>query len=451
NRIQTKNKLPLWIAGTCSWGHFDEIEAEAFSEEIIRMENNGASAIISTSRLITVSSNAYFTREIFKSIFPNGTITNEPIGVIMQAVKDGSPSGELFHLFGDPGMPLALPHQTVSLTNISPDTLHTLDTGRVSGTQNIISGGSGLGFISLRDAERSVTRDYIINSTEQELSYTLPGGTLFKGQFSFNGSAFSTLIRVPKDISYSDATGTINVYMIFEGDPAQEALGTLDNIALAGGNPVPDIGGPIISFENETGRLIRSGDHFSANETLYLRLSDPLGINLTGEVGHEILITDLVAAVESDITHLFLYDENSITTGKIALGDLIKNKEIEIQVKAWDNANNPSVLTIKLYITDDQGLRLFNVFNFPNPFVLETQFSFEISSTAEVSVDIFTLGGRRVCQISPQIVTAGYNFINWDGRDKYGDILANGVYLYRIKAKNGNESISSIGKIAKYQ
>ena len=239
--------------------------------------------------------------------------------------------------------------------------------------------------------------------------------------------------------------------MVFEGDPAQEALGTFDNIALAGGNPVPDIVGPIISFENETGRLIRSGDHFSANETLYLRLSDPLGINLTGEVGHEILITDLVAAVESDITHLFLYDENSITTGKIALDDLIKNKEVEIQVKAWDNANNPAILTIKLYITDDQGLRLFNVFNFPNPFVLETQFSFEISSTAEVSVDIFTLGGRRVCQISPQTVTAGYNFINWDGRDKYGDILANGVYLYRIKAKNGNESISSIGKIAKYQ
>ena len=119
----------------------------------------------------------------------------------MQAVKDGSPSGELFHLFGDPGMPLALPNQTVSLTNISPDTLRTLDTARVSGTQNIISGGSGLGFISLRDAERLVTREYIINSTEQELSYTLPGGTLFKGQFSFSGSAFSTLIRVPKDIS----------------------------------------------------------------------------------------------------------------------------------------------------------------------------------------------------------------------------------------------------------
>ncbi|GIS72332.1 MAG: hypothetical protein CM1200mP10_19090 [Candidatus Neomarinimicrobiota bacterium] len=73
-----------------------------------------------------------------------------------------------------------------------------------------------------------------------------------------------------------------------------------------------------------------------------------MGINLTGEVGHEILITDLVAAVESDITHLFLYDENSITTGKIALADLANNEEIEIHVKAWDNANNPAELTIKL-------------------------------------------------------------------------------------------------------
>ena len=91
------------------------------------------------------------------------------------------------------------------------------------------------------------------------------------------------------------------------------------------------------------------------------------------------------------------------------------------------------------------------MFNFPNPFASETQFSFEISSTAEISVDIYTIGGRRICQISPQTVTAGYNFINWDGRDKYGDILANGVYLYRVKAKNGNESVSTIGKIAKYQ
>ena len=81
----------------------------------------------------------------------------------------------------------------------------------------------------------------------------------------------------------------------------------------------------------------------------------------------------------------------------------------------------------------------------------ETQFSFEINSTAQISVDIFTLGGRRIRRINPQSKSAGYNFINWDGRDEYGDILANGVYLYRVKATNSNESVSTIGKIAKYQ
>ena len=37
------------------------------------------------------------------------------------------------------------------------------------------------------------------------------------------------------------------------------------------------------------------------------------------------------------------------------------------------------------------------------------------------------------------------------GKDKYGDNIANGVYLYTLKAlKNGN-TVSRIGKIAKYQ
>ena len=53
--------------------------------------------------------------------------------------------------------------------------------------------------------------------------------------------------------------------------------------------------------------------------------------------------------------------------------------------------------------------------------------------------------------IDKEFYEAGYNFINWDGKDKYGDNIANGVYLYTLKAlKNGN-TVSRIGKIAKYQ
>ena len=71
----------------------------------------------------------------------------------MQSVKDGSSSGELFQLFGDPAMKIALPQHSVNITNISPDTLRTLDTARVYVNQEIDVGGSGIGFLSLNDAD----------------------------------------------------------------------------------------------------------------------------------------------------------------------------------------------------------------------------------------------------------------------------------------------------------
>ena len=450
NNINTNEMLPLWIAGTCSWGHFDEIESEAFSEELIRMQNNGASAIISTTRLISVFSNAYFTKEIFKSIFQNGTVTNEPIGVILQSVKDGSSSGELFQLFGDPAMQLALPQHNLTITNIYPDTLRTLDTARINGIQEINVNGSGIGFLSLNDADRIVTRQYSINSTIQELSYTLPGKALFKGQFSFNGRNFDALMRVPKDISYSDATGKINVYMIVEDNPSIEAIGSKQNIILKGGDSVQDVSGPIISFEKENSFQLQNGDHLERGEQLYLRLSDPIGINITGETGHEIIFTDISNGTEVDITHLFLYDENSITTGKIAIDELNIDK-INFQIKAWDSANNPSQKVINLFYIDNKDITLFNVFNYPNPFKTSTQFSFEINKSAEIEINIYTLGGRKIKNIILDYYQAGYNFISWDGKDQYGDNIANGVYLYSLKAIKDGKSVTRIGKIAKYQ
>ena len=45
----------------------------------------------------------------------------------------------------------------------------------------------------LIDADRNVTREYQINSETHTLSYTLPGATLFRGQFSFSEENFSGL------------------------------------------------------------------------------------------------------------------------------------------------------------------------------------------------------------------------------------------------------------------
>jgi len=448
--IETGMKLPIWIAGTCSWGHFDDLENESFAEELIRQPMNGAAAIMTTSRPISVSSNQYYEEQIFKALFPNRSVTDKAVGDVLQSTKAGDRSGELFHLFGDPAMPITIPHNKISITSLNPDTLRTLDTARFTGRQELSPTG-GTGFIILKDANRSITREYNFLSTIQYLSYTLPGATLFRGQFSFNSEMFSGKLRVPKDITYSENPGRINVYLISNTTPIREALGTLGPVYLTGGSPVPDNQGPIITFIANDGRVLQNGDHLRRDESLIVRLSDPLGINLTREVGHEIELTDLKLDQSKDVTNLFIYDLNSVTTGTIELELDDNTTEINLSIKAWDNANNPSTAEIQLQKISNTALKLFHVLNYPNPFQSDTQFTFEITTPAEVSVDIFTLGGRKIHSLGKRLYNTGYHTINWDGRDAFGDQIANGVYLYRLKASNDEQTVSTIGRLAKFR
>ena len=120
----------------------------------------------------------------------------------MQSIKNGSSESEYFHLFGDPAMQLSIPHNYFDTISIDKDTLSTLEIAYVDIDQNLIV-NDGSGIIILKDANREVTRTYNIASTEQSISYTLPGPTLFRGNFNFSGSQSSVQLRVPQDISYS--------------------------------------------------------------------------------------------------------------------------------------------------------------------------------------------------------------------------------------------------------
>ena len=89
--------------------------------------------------------------------------------------------------------------------------------------------------------------------------------------------------------------------------------------------------------------------------------------------------------------------------------------------------------------------------NFPNPFTSLTQFAFEITATAEIKLDVYSIGGRHLNSFDSLILPPGYHFIDWDGKDEFGGQLANGVYLYKIKAINKDNTQTHIGRCAKFQ
>ena len=445
NQINTGNKLPIWIVGTCSFGHFDDPISESFAEELIREPMNAASMVISTTRPITVTGNERYTEDLFEAIFTNNSVSESKVGILLQSIKDGTSEAQYFHLLGDPAMQLPIPKDTLVTVNISPDTLKTLETGTYTGTQNIIN-STGYGYVILIDADKDITREYEIQSETYSLSYTLPGATLFRGQFSFSGLSISGQIRIPEDISYSSKPEKLLIYI---NDEQNEARAVINKIQLAGGEATTDNFGPQISFENMNGTRLEANDHLIENENLIIRISDPLGINLTNEPGHEITITNLNLSNSFIITDDFLYDQNSITTGKIDFD--INDKFIHLKVKAWDNANNPSEKEIKLLRTEQNKLKIYNVFNFPNPFKNKTQFSFEVTQDFDLKLDVYSLGGRRIKSIEKFNLPAGFNVLDWNGRDAFENEIANGVYIYRLKVINGNSIVSYIGRCAKYQ
>jgi len=91
-------------------------------------------------------------------------------------------------------------------------------------------------------------------------------------------------------------------------------------------------------------------------------------------------------------------------------------------------------------------LGIEEIANYPNPFSGETVFTFRLTKSADVKLEIYTTAGRLVKRYNEVPMDAGYNEIPesgaWDGSD-----LAAGVYLYKITANDSKNTITKTAKL----
>jgi flagellar hook assembly protein FlgD len=96
-----------------------------------------------------------------------------------------------------------------------------------------------------------------------------------------------------------------------------------------------------------------------------------------------------------------------------------------------------------------QKSSISNIYNYPNPFSTKTHFAFTLTGSKipeKLELQILNVRGRLVKQISlsdNEVIRIGNNITEyfWDGKDNFGDPLANGVYLYRVISEIENEAI----------
>ncbi len=72
--------------------------------------------------------------------------------------------------------------------------------------------------------------------------------------------------------------------------------------------------------------------------------------------------------------------------------------------------------------------------NYPNPFNPETMIAYELPYSSPLTLTIFNLQGKEIRTLVNANVSAGVHNVKWDGRDNSRQMVASGVYLYRISA-----------------
>lgn len=119
--------------------------------------------------------------------------------------------------------------------------------------------------------------------------------------------------------------------------------------------------------------------------------------------------------------------------------------EYTLRVRASDASGNiagASAYEVSFQVITES--QISNVLPYPNPFTTSCRFVYTLTGDrepADFKIQIMTVSGRIVREITKlefgrlRVGTHQSDFV-WDGADEFGDPLANGVYLYRVVAKD---------------
>ena len=475
-QLLNRDRLSVFFLATCNFSQFDNPKSYTGSELLMNRSEGGAIGVISATRKVFAGGNAALNQGTYRRMFTRDAFSRlvvERPATALLLYKNSSGNGsndQKFFYMGDPTMRLQYPRRYASIDSINgepvdslggvprttPIQLRALSRVTVSGTirdetNQIDQNFAGTLSLSVNDATR--TRTIVEFYPGRDWDYLSPGGAVFRGLNSVENGRFSATFVVPKDISYADSTsrGRIVGYL-WEGSADGAAYTGLVTVGGTDSTALEDRTGPEITI-SLVSRAFRPGDIVPESPMLVVDLEDSNGINTSGAgIGHRIeaLLNSSTETVNLTDAYVAALDDYRKGSVEFQLRDLPAGRNTLV-VRAWDSYNNSSVAETFFTVASSSVLTLGDIFNYPNPFDRETQFTFRHNQTTplDVTVRIYTVAGRVIQTLERQI-TDLFVRIPWDGRDWDGDLLANGVYLYKIVARtvDGSQSAEALGKLS---
>ena len=448
NIINVKNnKLAIWIAGTCSFGKYNN--EESFMEALLA-KKNGAIAIIASTDAIGYTPNREFIESIFgisndygiqdiinnnSKYFYKGKIR---LGELVHNSKnniDNHNDYYKFHTFGDPALTLPFPTISNDLTNQDLASINLIEEQTLS-----LNNNNKQSTLLIKENDRDIL---LTNS-----SYSIPGPTYAQIKSDSNIACF----RIPIDAgSCSNCNAKLFIYQ--DNNKEDGLIQIKTNIKIESVNEIKkDFDGPEITLYQNQNKISQGSMLLSAFD-LTVNLSDTSGINLMSTIGHGIRYSfneDPLTLINGDE---FIYQSCSEGIINIPIISNHNEKSVNFFLEAWDGLNNISRININFETINSSsaGFTISKVFPFPNPFNNSTNFTMFCSSIAvDIKITVYSLNGIFINKLTEIDTKDFFISIPWDGRDIKGNLIANGTYLYNLQVKkNENIVYENIFKISK--
>ncbi|UCE27863.1 MAG: hypothetical protein JSW52_03665 [Candidatus Coatesbacteria bacterium] len=465
------NRYPIVKEMSCTNSYFDDIPLmsdltsnECINEYLMHPAGRGAVATTGSSRLGTEGSQADYLEGFYLNLFPGQELPDEPItlGEAFWGGKMYSDSTRLwviYTLMGDPSMRIAVPRPDVTDVSAIPNPVQrggVLDvTGSVPGVAN------GIVEVSLYD------RPYYFTGEDSQVGDVHRERLLSRAVGEINAGRFDVEIPVPvtagwgydPDGGVSDIDDAlIRVYAYDPGNYADYVLPEDYEISVHGEADSEDTTGPSVDiYFDDYG--FRSGDPVTGNPEMIISISDPSGVMVSSYTEDvDVDFRPIAYSVDStlnssndgtDITKYFKPAVGDYRSGEIRKKIALTEGDHTIYVRAYDNLKNETIGSVEVRVAG--ALALSNVYNCPNPFAgAGTYFTFVNSSHLDSAVvKIYTVTGKLIRKLETRGLAPGYNELYWDGRDRDGDEIANGVYFYKVVARSGTDKCEIKQKLIK--
>ncbi|MBN2410431.1 T9SS type A sorting domain-containing protein [candidate division KSB1 bacterium] len=254
-----------------------------------------------------------------------------------------------------------------------------------------------------------------------------------------------SFITIGQEWSSAGRTGLRQLYISLDPDDKIPELSAFNNNISTFVYVLKDTIKPEIRVTFD-GKEVLYGDMISYKPLILARLYDNSPLSFEDTLNVTLFLDDKRVAYGGGTSNLkFKTLSEEGVRGALEYTPVLPEGDHSLHIIAADASGNSVEYRGEFQVVKE--LKLDNVLNYPNPFKSDTKFTFEISQPAQIRIKIYTVAGRLIQDIDSGWVSAGFNMIPWDGRDADGDELANGVYLYKIFASNGDEKAEQLSKI----